>query len=166
MRKDTGLTVAELMVVIAIIAIVSSIAIPNIIGWLPNYRLGNAASGILTALEYGRSRAVRENASVGISFNSATDSYTLWLDNGDPSGTPDDVIQNGTEETIRTGQVTQGNDMTGASFGGGVSQLRFNARGIPLVAGGGPGGGAVTLTNSRGDTRVVRVTNGGNCRIE
>ena len=41
-RKETGISIIELMVVISMIAILSAIAVPNYIAWLPKYRLSNS----------------------------------------------------------------------------------------------------------------------------
>ena len=69
MEKNTGFTLMELMVAIAIIAITASIAIPNIIGWLPTHRLASASRAILSVLQQARLRAVKENTFVTVQFD-------------------------------------------------------------------------------------------------
>ena len=49
MRKNSGFTLIELMVVIALIVVLSAIAIPNYIAWLPKYRLNSAVDDVLTS---------------------------------------------------------------------------------------------------------------------
>jgi Tfp pilus assembly protein FimT len=48
--KRFGCNIFELMTVLGIMAIAASIAVPNFIGWLPNYRIRSAADEVLSAL--------------------------------------------------------------------------------------------------------------------
>ena len=75
MRKDTGFSLLELMVVIGIIAILSTIAIPGIIQWLPKHRVGNAARDVKSTLEFARSNAIKTNSAVIVAFDN--DSLTV-----------------------------------------------------------------------------------------
>jgi type IV fimbrial biogenesis protein FimT len=165
MRNEPGFSLQELMVVIAIIAIISAIAIPGIIGWLPKYRLGSAAREILSAVEHARLTAVKQNASVGLLFSTGNDTYRLWIDNGAGGGAADDTLENGTELMVKSGQIPAGVDMTTAVFGA-ASRLRFNGMGIPTRTDGSFGGGNIVLTNQNGDTRTVIITKAGNGSIQ
>ena len=78
MRKDSGFTLIELMVIIAIIAVVTAITIPNLIGWLPNHRLGTASRDILSVLQQVRLRAVKDNADAAIQFAPGNEDYTAF----------------------------------------------------------------------------------------
>ena len=156
----------ETMITIGIIAILAAIAIPGVLGWLPRYHLGNAARDILAAVEDARLEAVKQNTSIGLSFDTAGDSYTIWIDSV-PGGSANDhdATLNGVEMPLSTGQMPAGIDMTAADFGPNP-RFRFDGMGIPTRTGGGPGGGAVTLTNQNGDSRTVLVTRGGNSSIQ
>jgi len=165
MKRDSGLTLVELMVVISIIAIMSAVAIPNLISWLPNYRLNGAAREVLSAIELARLTAVRENASVAVTFTPGNAAYHLWVDNGEGGGGANDFTQNGTERTLRGGPMPPSIAMSSAVFGA-SSSFRFNGTGLPLRTDGSPGGGAVVLTNSKGKTLTVTLSSGGNARIQ
>ena len=61
LRKNAGFSLTELMTVIGILALMCGIAMPNLIGWLPKYRMGNAAPELMGAMEHARMTAVRRN---------------------------------------------------------------------------------------------------------
>jgi prepilin-type N-terminal cleavage/methylation domain-containing protein len=156
MRNDSGFTLAEVMVVIAIIGICSAIAIPNFIGWLPKYRLNSATSDVLGAMQSARLRALKDNASVVILFNPGADSYSVFLDNG-AGANSGNGIQDGDEPTVRGGSMPAGVNLINTTLVG--DTLRFDARGFPNGA-----GGAVNLLNTKNDTTTITVNATGNSR--
>ena len=50
MRKQSGFTLAELMLCLGIVAILAAIAVPNFVTWLPKRRLQSAASQVQSAI--------------------------------------------------------------------------------------------------------------------
>jgi len=162
MHKDSGFTLIELMVTIAIVAIVAAIAIPNIISWLPNHRLGTASRDILSVLQQVRLRAVKENADVTIQFTPGNDDYTAFLDNGEGvGGIPGDGVQNGTERTLKNKDMPAGIDLNNTTFFAPADRISFSGRGLPTPS----LGGTVTIQNSNGTQRLIRVSQTGNSRI-
>lgn len=65
---QSGFTLIEVMVVIAVISIVSTIAISNISDSLPGFRLRSDARDIVSCLQEVKMRAVKENADTYIFF--------------------------------------------------------------------------------------------------
>jgi type IV fimbrial biogenesis protein FimT len=165
MQNESGFTLAELMTVIAIIAIISAVALPGVVGWLPKHRLGSAARDILSTVEHARLTAVKQNVSVGVSFTTGSDTYRLWIDDGAGGGLADNAIEDGTERMLKNGRMPSGIDMTSASFGA-AARFRFNGMGIPTRTDGSFGGGNVVLTNQNGDARTIILTKAGNGSIQ
>ena len=85
MRKDSGFTLIELIVIIAIVAIFAAIAVPNFLSYMPKYRLNGAARQVMGDLMAARMKAVKLNHRVKVFFYS---NYQYKIcDDTDNSGT-------------------------------------------------------------------------------
>ncbi len=66
MRTENGFTLIELMLVVALIAIIAGIGIPSFQSMILNSRLNSSANGILAALQFARSEAVTQRAVISV----------------------------------------------------------------------------------------------------
>jgi len=82
-KKVPGFTALELLTVIAIIGVVSAIAIPNLLDWLPKHRLNAASRDIIADIHYTRQLAASLNREYRISFTLGTEQYQI--EKGDAS---------------------------------------------------------------------------------
>ena len=127
MKKNSGFTLMEMMVVIAIIGITAAIAIPNVISYLPKHRLNGGARDVYSAMQYARLKAVKEKTPVSIIFNIGTDSFTVF-DDSNGNGTID-----GGDTVLKTGNMPPDVNMTNETeFTGLVTWCGFNSRGLPV----------------------------------
>ena len=130
MRNESGLTLFELMVVVGIMAILASVAVPGFLGWLPKYRMRSAADDVLSTLQNAKLRAVRENSVVRVTFDFANDRYLSFLDNVAGANT-DNGTQEADEATINNGQMPAGIDLSDDKLG---PMVRFVRSGVPTAA--------------------------------
>lgn len=160
MNRQSGFTLIEMAIVVAIIAIVSAITIPSLIGWAANSRVNATARDIVATIQKSRIEAVKQNGRVVVTFDADGDgtmntNYLSFLDNGQGGGITGDGLQNGTERTVYTGQLSSGVTLTNVPFGAGAGDTTFNSRAIPSFA------GPIMLTNSRGYTVTITLGSGG-----
>lgn len=73
----SGFTVMELIVGIAIAAILMGIAVPSLMSLLPTLRLSSAARQIATDLQVARMKAISQNAQNTVTFNVANGTYAF-----------------------------------------------------------------------------------------
>jgi len=172
MNKN-GFTLFELLVVIAILAILSAVAVPNLIAWLPKHRMGLAAQNVLQGLNKARSHAVKNNRTVVVIYDTGTNSFTAFVDDGSGSADADNDgrldnannwIQDGSENTVAREGMPPGVQITAATFGG-AAQVRFDNRGFPFDLADQPNGGTVTLGNGQGETCQIQLLLTGIARI-
>ena len=71
MKTTKGFTLIELMVVLAIIAIVTAISTPNVIRWVNTQRFNSGVRDIHAAIEATRQRAVKENGEGRVIFDAS-----------------------------------------------------------------------------------------------
>ena len=131
--SDKGFTFLELMVVIAIIAILSTIAVPNMISWRNNHKFKGAYENIRADLRLAQGRALRERAAVSVIFSSSQ--YDIFVDNGAGGGTEGDYIRSGSEPLVRFRQLPAGVtiDLAATTIAG--DRTQFDARGRCLATG-------------------------------
>jgi type IV fimbrial biogenesis protein FimT len=152
MRKNSGFTLFELLAVIGIVAVLSAIAIPNFFSWLPKYRLGSAARNLLSAMQYARLVAVKENVDILVNFDPQNDNYMLFPDYNS------DEVQDGDEPTLRGVKMPGGVSLTETNFTG--DRFKFNSRGLASGS-----GGTISLTNNLNTLTRIRINRTGNSRI-
>jgi type IV fimbrial biogenesis protein FimT len=80
--QAAGFTLVELMVTVAVIALVSSVTAVNVIREIPRYRLTNAASQLAWTCRGLRMRAISQHHAVTVTFTS-DHVYTVWTDSND-----------------------------------------------------------------------------------
>ncbi len=84
-----GVTLLELVIVFAIIAIGALLLVPNMSPWIQNYRLRTAARDIVSTLRTAQMKAVSTNMSYQVLFDPNERTYVLrrntgglWVDEG------------------------------------------------------------------------------------
>jgi prepilin-type N-terminal cleavage/methylation domain-containing protein len=134
-----GFTLAELMAVSGVFAILVMVAIPNYLAFQPNMRLSGASREVLAKLIWARSKAVEENATYDVTF---------------PTNQTLEIRKSGV--LIQTVNIET--DYSGVTFNKSGGDPAFNSRGTA--------GGATTITvTSSSGSKTVTVTATGNVRI-
>lgn len=77
MRKNSGFTLLELIVVIAIVGILTAIAVPGFFAYLPNYRLNSAARDLYSNLHLAKMAAIKANGTCTVTYNAGQNTYTI-----------------------------------------------------------------------------------------
>ncbi len=136
--SDHGFTVIELMVVLAVALIVMGVALPNMVSWLPTYRLSAGARQLAGDLQLARMKAISQNTKYRLNFGILpSTSYTIEKDDGGfatesgPFSLPDGI-------TVTTAALSE-----------------FQARGTVKTG----TDGDIILENSNGDApKTVRIS--------
>jgi type IV fimbrial biogenesis protein FimT len=135
-HSQGGFTAMELMVVIGMIAILATVAVPNIISWLPNYRAKAAARDMISNFQKAKMEAVKRNTDVVITFTTGAyspgghvGSYQIFVDDGSGGGIAGDGIQNGSERILAQVNMPKNVSLYTTTFTGDTTG--YSSRALP-----------------------------------
>ncbi|MBV5329871.1 MAG: GspH/FimT family pseudopilin [Chlorobium sp.] len=86
-NTQKGFTLVEVLIVVTIIGILSAIAVPSFLAWLPNMRIRAEARDLYSNIQRIRSEAVKNNQNWAIVFDTASNSYRIYSSPGDADWT-------------------------------------------------------------------------------
>ena len=160
--REGGFTLIEIMIVVAIIGVVSAIAVPSYVQWNARYQLRQATSELQTNLLLARMSARNRNTPVTATFIKAADgSYSYNFGVGlAPTDLPRSVTGGSMIQVTSLGppQTTSTTDFA-ASSPGILGTILFSQQGVRVA--GGVGTQTVTLQSSQGVTYSVAVAPSG-----
>lgn len=141
MRKDSGFSMIELMVVIAIIAVVTAITVPNFLSWIPRKRLASASDELFSNLLYTKMQAIKSNRDWAVVFDYGGNSYTIQRDYGGSNTAVRSVDLSGYGSGVRYGGGNPGTPAVpgdvntsipgdGISYTGPSNTVVFTSRGM------------------------------------
>jgi type IV fimbrial biogenesis protein FimT len=136
---DEGFTIVELLITLALLGIVTAIAIPSLRGWIDNMTLKDASRTISSSFYDTRARAISESRTYTITYNT-NPPYTYTI------AAPAVGLLPLVNE-IRNLSEFRGVRITGIPAG----QITIQSRGIVSPA------GTVVLTNGRNSTGTINV---------
>lgn len=125
MRKNSGFTVFELAVSMAIMAVIAATVMPPYLKWLRGHRLRGAVTNVMADLEMAKMRAIRENSLVAVQF--CQDRYTVFHENGDTNYS---CVATG-RDVFRDRKLPAGVHIDLAHLTFADNRTRFNGRGLP-----------------------------------
>jgi len=139
--RQRGITIIEIMVTLAIAAVLIGLALPAFNGFVAQRTLTAQVNDFMVAIQYARSEAGRRGTNVGVRAVDASAAANEWgpgwcvilvPNPAAPPGCPND----GTE--LRDFPALGANTLDGTNAYDGVAALVFNSRGLmvaPTVAG-------------------------------
>ena len=119
--KMHGFTLIELMVVVALVAIIASFAVPSFQTMIANSRLASSTNDLVGVLNFARTEAVKRGRTVMVSPTTGSDwanGVSVWMDAGAMNGTMEAAEELRRASSV-PGDVSVTASVTSFSFTGG-----------------------------------------------
>jgi len=79
-KYEQGWTLVETMIVVAVIAVIASMAVPTYTNWLPGNRLKAAGRDVFSTMQKARMLAIKKNQPVDVVFDMSATPHSYFID--------------------------------------------------------------------------------------
>ena len=79
-KKETGVTMMELMVVAVVVGLMAALAVPSFLNYSSKMEAKSTARNIVSTLRMARSKAISERVKYGVFFDAGNRRYTFFKD--------------------------------------------------------------------------------------
>lgn len=100
-RRHTGFTLMELVIVVVVIGIIAGMAVPSFLSYLPKQRVKATARDMVSELRLARSQSISERQAYGVTIDLSKQSFTYFAD-ADGDGTLSAGDSTITADTVST----------------------------------------------------------------
>src|SRR6056297_3144511 len=115
LKQNQGVTIIELLIVIAIIAILASFSASSFVNNIADYRLNSAARELMTNMYKAKMEAIKQNTSCRVVFDTNNERYAISIKNGD------DGVWSSIDDNDNLKIVNLSEYYSGIEYGGGSS---------------------------------------------
>lgn len=163
-RNNKGISLVEVLIVVAILGIMGTIAVPGMISWRENKAIQGAGRDMYSNLRKAQSTAVKDNRNCAVSFDGAT-GYTVYVDENK------NFVQDGGEPVIaqvrweQYRNVRLGEEVNFGKNGDDQPTIVFQPTLIPIGPNNIPNG-TVKLINTEAKKAAVAVSSSGNISLK
>jgi type II secretion system protein H len=155
MLNKKGFTIIELLVVLAIVGIIITLAVSSMANTIPHLRLNDSVGELVSRINLARSTAIARNKAYVVSFNKLENTYNIFMDDNENWQREDD------EDTITDRQMTKGVSIVKVSFSFGTTAFGYDGSGLPFKN----RIGSVCLKNDKDEYHKISVSWNGRAKV-
>ena len=170
---ERGFTILELMVTVAIAALILGIGVPNMTEFIRNNRMTTAANDVLAALHMARTEGVKRRAWTVMCMSAAPNAATptcdaggtgwiVFVDDADPtmaSANDGNLVVDGGEEVLLRHDAAPAAITLTTAPNGNRGYIAFTASGFARAVGAGTPLTNIRMCDSRGNVAVYGAAN-------
>jgi prepilin-type N-terminal cleavage/methylation domain-containing protein len=150
--RRNGFSLVELVLSLAVLLVITTLAVPVVVRSLQTYQLNSTASQLAGMLKFAKFDAIRQNTPVNFQVAQSGASWIVWVDsNGDgvPNGTEPQMVISGNNTLLPASSVPSPSPIlatlgagssayTWAVLSGAPGSIMYDQRGVIISVAGGP----------------------------
>jgi type IV fimbrial biogenesis protein FimT len=157
-RPRNGFSLVELMLSLAVLLVITILAVPVVVRSLETYQLNSTASQLAGMLKFAKFDAIRQNTAVSCQIQQSGANWLVWVDsngNNQPDGAEPQMVITGGNTLLPASSVPStsaisstlgpgGNTLAWTVLSGSNATVWYDQRGVVVTSVGGPVIGTVS----------------------